>query len=172
MQTESSPPQTRPGMLAGVFLAGVIIGVGAMAVFSGRGEVRPSPAPSLPPPPTLPPAMCEGLVKLSVEGGRIVANPDTVCLAVGRPLTWEIAGDGEVDIDFEQFGGNKGPFPRENGNSQNPDRGKYKATVSGHPVKLKSTGAEDLPRRWKYTVSWKVNGQDLTPLDPVVCIRK
>ena len=87
----------RQPLIFGYILAGVIIGVGTMAVLSGQMGGAPSPPPdTLPPPPTtlaLPAAMCEGLVRLSLQGGAIVADPDPVCLAVGRPLTGGVAID-------------------------------------------------------------------------------
>jgi len=169
---------------AAVFLAGVIIGVGTMAVLSGQMGGAPSPPPdTLPPPPTtlaLPAAMCEGLVRLSLQGGAIVADPDPVCLAVGRPLTWEIVDKGTVTITFEEVGGKKGPFP-ETGNSMGPIINKYRGiyeakndnTITGS-LKLKSLGADNLPRPWKYTIEWTPPGSTDPPikLDPVVCIRR
>jgi len=153
---------------AAVFLAGVIIAVAVMAVFSGGGgQVSPSP---------LPPAMCEGLVKLSVQGTTIVANPPTVCLAVGRPVIWEIVNKGTVTIDFETVGGKRGPFGptgSATGSVINKDRGIYVAKNDGPSLNVKSLGADDLPRPWKYTVNWVLpNGDTLGPLDPVVCIRR
>ena len=195
MQTESSTPQTRPGMLAGVFLAGVIVGVGAMALYSGResGEPSSSPTDTVPPtttqpPDTLPAAMCGGLVKLSIRGGLIVADPDPVCLAVGRPLTWEIVDKGTVTITFVDLVNQKlGPFQEDqslfnayDNTKINEFRGIYEvknlnATTVGS-LSVKTLGADNSPdtaRQWKYQVRWRpLTGPAPPDLDPVVCIRR
>ena len=159
-------------------VVGVFIGVAGVFVarsLLGPGSPLPSPVPvpSLSP---LPSPMCEALVKLSVQGKRIVAEPDRVCLALDRSLTWDIADRGEVTIDFKTKdlpqGPVKGPFVLDNNNNPfNTARGVYSNAASPVPGRVGSNKA-DQRGLWKYTVKWKLpTGEELEPLDPAVCIR-
>jgi hypothetical protein len=133
-------------------------------------------------PSALPTPMCDGLVKLSLRGGTIVANPETVCVAVGYTLTFEIVDKGTATITFEKDNNLQGPFPDDpnlvnhDGTLINAVRGIYEAknpnTIVGS-LNVKTRAAEDAARRWKYTVKWvRPDGTEVPEIDPWVCIRK
>src|SRR5687768_14778630 len=127
------------------FLVGVVIGLVAAFTVQGLPGGPPSPSPGLPPPSPLPSPTCEAIVKLSFDGTNVVAHPDNVCLAEGRLLTWEIEGEGEVEIDFKQPpNSEKGPFPHDpHNNPHNKDgRGKYKRAKGDPSKKISSNRAE------------------------------
>lgn len=142
----------------------VLIGVvlGALAVVFGRRLLEGGGGP-----PGMAP-QCGALVKLSLAGTTIHASPANVCLHRGRALTWEIGSPGEVDIEFEIKGSDKGPFPHDPENPHNKaGRGSYKRSSPGD---VGSNPAE-LTGRWKYAVKWKPPDGDAVTLDPEVCIR-
>jgi hypothetical protein len=164
------------------FLVGVIIGLVAAFTVQGLpgGGGPPSPSPGFPPSPSpsplpspLPSPTCEALVKLSLQGATIVADPDRVCLAIGRPLTWEIDGAGEVEIDFETKNNKKGPFAHDPQNNPHNkiERGKYKREKTDNSKRI-SANTADVLASWKYTVKWTPPGEPTREIDPVVCIRK
>jgi hypothetical protein len=129
---------------------------------------------------TLDPAMCDAHVSISLEKDsmgilQIVANPDPVCLAIGRPLTWEIKDQPEavkamITIKFKPQTAGTSPFlydPQNNGD--NTADGTYEHTGPG---KVNSNNAIK-NARWTYSVTWKMDGVDkpVVTSDPVVCIR-
>jgi hypothetical protein len=129
---------------------------------------------------TLPSASCDAIVRISLGkdssgNPKIFANPDPVCLAIGRPLTWEVVNQAEakgatIEITFnEQNGGFKGPFPHDpQGNPENLDIGYYKHTGPG---RINSNKAEK-NNRWIYRLKWTLtNATVVENDDPVVCIR-
>jgi hypothetical protein len=156
-------------------LVGVVIGLGAAFTIQGLrgGGGPPSPSPGLPPPSPLPSPTCEAVVKLTFDGTNVLAHPDNVCLAEGRLLTWEIEGEGEVEIDFKPQNNKKGPFPHDpHNNPHNKDeRGKYKRAKDDPSKKISSNPAE-LLGRWEYSVKWTPTIGPAREMDPVVCIRK
>ena len=157
--------ETATAILAGIVIW--ILGVVAGQYFSivpkpDRGKYKMAPS-------DLPSPICDALVKLSVRGKKIVPDPDPVCLAEGRSLTWDIVNDGEVNIQFVDDNGTAiaGPFQFLN-NINNPAEGQYVHKGQG---RLSSNKA--LRRgRWKYTVKWKLtDGTYADQLDPAVCVR-
>jgi len=144
-------------------LIGIVIGGVGVSFF----QLRPQPGE-----PELPAAMCDAVVKLSFDGRTIRTHPENVCLARGRAVTWEIDGEGEVEIDFETKNNTKGPFPHDKNNPHNKDeRGKYKREKNDISNKISSNPAE-LIDRWKYRVKWTPPAGPPTEIDPVICIRK
>jgi hypothetical protein len=162
---------------AAAVVVGMVIGaVGALTAqkLLMEGGPIPSPAPSpvptaSPGPSPLPSPMCDALVKLSLRGKQIVADPDNVCLAVGRSLSWDIVDAGDVEIDFKEQNNHKGPFSFDNTvNPSNTAPGKYNRNSPGR------VGSNRADHRgwWKYTVRWKLPTGDAIPdLDPAVCVR-
>jgi hypothetical protein len=156
-------------------LVGVVVGaLGILAVQRLAGGGRPSPPPppppsTLPAPSPLPSPTCDALVKLSVKANRIVVEPDIVCLAVGRSLSWDIVDAGDVEIDFKEQNAVKGPFIFDNANNpSNTAPGKYNHTSPGRVASNRA----DKRGRWRYTVRWKTTtGEQLPDLDPAVCVR-
>jgi hypothetical protein len=139
--------------------------------------------------PPLTASMCEATVKLSLvsdgtpTGKKIVADPPhPVCLAVGQPMNWVIVDKGTVKIVFDPFNGTEGPFPADpnllnnDGTMINKNRGTYEAKNSNTIVgslNVKTPGAEDYQRAWKYKVNWvPLDGSTVNELDPVICIRR
>lgn len=162
---------------AAAVVVGMVIGaVGALTAqkLLMEGGPIPSPAPSpvptaSPGPSALPSPMCDALVKLSLRGKQIVADPDNVCLALDRALSWDIADAGDVDIEFDVQNTFKGPFVFDStANPGNTARGLYKRSSPGRLASNKA----DRRGRWKYTVRWKLpSGEVLESLDPAVCVR-
>jgi hypothetical protein len=171
-----------------VLLSLVVGALGGFLVGQRQAGGKGLPPPP-PPPSTLPAAMCEATVKLSLQppstpGGKktIVADPaHAVCLARNRPLTWDIDGAGEVSIVFEEKDIQgvkvKGPFPAA-GDQYNMNRGEYVRQRTASLKKMKTKDVENKPEldgQWKYTVTWKPGAtpapDDPDPLDPAVCIR-
>jgi hypothetical protein len=113
------------------------------------------------------PAICEALVKVSLQNGQPVAKPYAACLRRGRPLTWDIqAGPrDDVTIEFKQKGRQKGPFVHDFNNKHNPQRGVYH-TVG--PDEVFSNAAE-LTGRFEYGIVWKTGGREFR-VDPEVCV--
>jgi hypothetical protein len=123
-------------------------------------------------------ARCEAHVKLSWKYDSankpqiVIDPPETVCLARLRPLIWDILSPGKVTIEFKDHDEDnlqffKGPFPYTVGaNPDNDSRGVY-TNKSGDAI---NSNDAEYTGRWKYTVKWHVNGNDLEA-DPYVCIR-
>jgi hypothetical protein len=155
-------------------LVGVVIGV--LAVFLGlKLQVIKWGGGGLT---NLPTPMCDALVKISLEKDatgnlKIAATPDPVCLAIGRPLNWEIKDQPEADkavitIKFKPQNNILSPFPRDLTNSDNTGEGVYEHTGPGKVNSNKATHND----RWTYSVEWKIfDGPTIKTPDPVVCIR-
>ena len=169
-------------MRAGLaMVVGLVVGaVGALTAqkLLIEGRPKPSPVPSAvptAPPPTLPPAMCEAVVRITLESnGRPKATPDVVCLARNRELSWDIDSQleaGELKLEFDLQGADKGPFLEDQQNPHNmgQGRGRY-VRAKGDKRPIRSNAAEKVGR-WKYSVTYTPpNGTPMT-LDPAVCIR-
>lgn len=155
-------------------LAGVVIGALAVVLgvlLTGKKIVPADYRPAS----TLPSPACDALVKVSLgkdSGGKpkIFANPDPVCLAIGRSLTWEVVDQPEtknasLEITFKD----KGPFPQDlQNNPENLDVGYYKHTGPG---RINSNKAEKNDR-WIYRLKWTfTDATYVETADPVVCIR-
>ena len=163
--------------LAGV--VGLVIGaVGALTVAQLLGgKPAPPPPPPPPPPTTLPAAMCDAVVRISLDAitGKPTATPETVCLAKDRELAWDIDPQmeaGEVKIEFKDVPGQpKGPFPDKTGpaNPHNNGRGKYVRTKADK-TPIRSNAAERLGK-WDYNVIYTPDHGTPVSIDPAVCIR-
>jgi len=117
----------------------------------------------------MPPAMGTASVTISLDkSGTPEANPDTVSLANGRVLKWNIDSEmekGEVEIKFVK---NKGPFKKDPGNPHHKDQGWYvRGKGDNRPI---DSNAAEKTGFWKYSVTYTVNGVPKTK-DPAVCIR-
>lgn len=114
------------------------------------------------------PAICEALVKISLQDGKPVAKPYAACLRRGRPLTWDIqaGADDQVIIEFKQNGRQKGPFVHDLNNPHNPARGEYNRKGSGE---IGSNTAE-LTGRFEYGIVWKTGAREVGRVDPEVCV--
>ena len=168
---------------AAAVVVGMVIGaVGAITVqqlLMGGGPM-PSPLPSIgptasPTPSALPAAMCEAVVRIWLDGnGKPTVTPKDVCLARNRELTWDIDPQmvaGEVDIDFDLQGSDKGPFRDKTGVNphQTLGRGKYvRRNADKSPIR--SNAAEKIGR-WTYTVTYTPSGGQPMVADPAVCVR-
>jgi hypothetical protein len=168
---------------AAAVVVGVVIGaVGALTaqkLMTEGTSLPPPPPPSTTTMPTpaspLPSPMCDALVRIKLDGlGRPTLTPKDVCLARGRELTWDVDPQlvaGEVDIDFDFQGSDKGPFLDKTGTNphQALGRGRYvRRNADSRPIR--SNDAEKTGR-WTYKVTYTPNGGQPMVADPAVCVR-
>jgi hypothetical protein len=118
----------------------------------------------------MPPARGTAAVTISLDGsGTPTARPDTVSLANGRELIWNIdprMESGEVEIKFAT---NKGPFKKNPGNPHHRDQGWYvRGKGDNRPI---DSNAAEKTGLWKYSVTYTPDGGQPKTKDPAVCIR-
>jgi hypothetical protein len=167
-----------------VLLAGVVIG--ALAVFLGLPLIGKKIVPlNFQAAANLPTPICEATVKLTLKRNStgvpeaiIVDPPHPVCVALSRPVNWEIGDPNDVKLiklEFKEEGSQpKGPFPadsnlvNDDGTLINKNRGIYLRKKAG----TLTAKSPDTTGSYKYWVEWTLmNDTVLKTPDPVVCIR-